>query len=227
VERFQPDGDWLVTVDKPDATLQLTVDGVVRVMANHVGVSYLAGPSRPVDTVNLLAQIDSQRPFIDVQTGPRALSIIATASDQKEPGSIKSPSDITISGVSFIEQDASNGQTISSIISGVLSFPGLAPARDVRFNDRDLVDLLDPQMLRLRELGLGVRKDISVRVDGLASGVTVGSPSIAKTYVVTRFDEFKQRSMATALAMLAWLVTTSLAVYKFVSELIDKEDKTT
>jgi hypothetical protein len=211
--------ELMVTVNQPLPSLELFSKHPLKVSANYVSIKCSANRPREMDSIQLRSQSPVGGSIIAVEGAGEGLTLGLTL---HTPRGTEAPtsSEIPISDLSFTVQDPGTGAPISGVRSGSIAKLEFPEDRKVSLSAGDVLDIPAGNLLRLRALSFSPAEEaIEMRLTAIAEEIRAGPPGALHICRVTRYDSFKRKPAFPALGMLAWVLATSVATYKFIAEL--------
>ena len=226
-------GTQVILETNSDPNLILRVDGqrltpavlplsAFRLSAVHTSADglFAQGVANQAGTIVLKAELPENNPLIEVESQAQALVLTLTP---VKNGSIDllAKNGAPIQQIDFTRQNTSGGREASLAAAGEITYPDY-PARDkVTVDQHDFIGLGKLEKFFITRLNFDQeKKQIELRLMGVAGQIQTLSGAIREDRRLTRFDTLWHGSKQTVLfSILVWVFSVTVGAYKLYKDL--------
>lgn len=223
----------LETNSNPNANLILRVDGqrlapailplsAFRLSAANTSADglFAQDTAHPAGTIILKAKLSENNPLIEVESQPEALVLTLTP---MKNGAIDllAKNGAPIQQIDFTRQNPSGGREASLAAAGEITYPDYPAQNKVTVDQHDFIGLGKLEKFFMTRVNFDQeKKQIELRLVGVAGQIQTLSGAIREDRRLTRFDTLWHGSRQTVLfSILVWVFSVTVGAYKLYKDL--------
>jgi len=217
--RSLPDGNPTIQVAGQPSSAVVSLPGSFQLMASYARASGIAGVPR-ADLLMYRGRLSTASPFVEVVSQPSAFVASLTLRPDTA-GDLFSTSGIPVTAASFTQQGPRGTAETALTGDAEVAYPDYPAVAAARVKATDAIVLDGLHQFRIEEIsGAAEGKGLHLRMSGVASRVTAGSPEFMRDHRLTRFDAvWRSPGLVALFGIAVWAFGTTLGGYRLYREI--------